>query len=204
MADAGSGDLGMTHLGSGELVPKSHPRIQACGEVDELASVLGALAAALAPDALSHDAAGLRRQLKDIQADLLALGARLAAAPRAALRAAPGGAAAGGPRGPGRERIAALELAVREMEAELPTLRSFILPGGHLTAAWAHVARAVCRRAERGVQRITMEGIEGEAPDPDLGAGLAYLNRLSTYLFSFARLCNASHGIPDEPWKEGP
>ncbi len=161
----------MTSLLSGERVMKCDARVEACGELDELGSVLGALEAALT------------EQLRSIQGDLLTLGAWVAATP--------GSPAAGMlPEIPAR-RIVALEETIRAWEAQLPPLQSFVLPGGHPTAAWAHVARAVCRRAERRLVAV-------ERPP---GFAIPYLNRLSSFLFALARWCNQLHGVPDATWR---
>jgi cob(I)alamin adenosyltransferase len=184
--NVGSGDRGMTSLLSGERVPKSHARVEACGEVDELVSVLGACAAALPPDQ-----AELCREIQAIQGDLLLAGAWLATSigsPTLAML-----------RVLGPDRTRALEDGIDRLEAELPPLQSFILPGGHSTAAWAHVARTVCRRAERRVQILMADG--GEETSTGTQGILAYLNRLSTYLFALARYCNKLHGVPDLAWK---
>jgi cob(I)alamin adenosyltransferase len=180
----GSGDRGRTSLLSGERVEKSHGRIEAVGDVDELNSLLGALVAAL-PEKQEK----LRDELEGVQADLFHVGAWLATSP-------------GSPTlemlreiGPGHTK--AIEAAIDRIEATLPPLRSFILPGGHPTAAWAHIARAVCRRAERQVSRLAA----GE-PAERLRSVIAYLNRLSDYLFVVARFCNALHGIPDKMWQK--
>jgi cob(I)alamin adenosyltransferase len=175
--NVGSGDKGMTSLLSGERVPKSHERIEACGELDELSSVLGALAASL-PERLLQAAVEIRA----IQGELLNLGAWLASTP--------GSPAQGMLLPPSVSRVEALDQAIERMEKDLPPLQGFILPGGHPSAAWAHVARAVARRAERRVAAVSSEaGI------------LPYLNRLSTYLYSLARHCNREMGIPDTLWK---
>ena len=203
--NVGSGDRGMTSLLSGERVPKSDARVEGCGEVDELSSVLGALAAAL-----TEAQAELRREIQRIQGELFHVGAWIATS-------------AGSPtremlHAIGPDQTKALEDAIDRMEASLPPLHSFLLPGGYPTAAWAHVARTVCRRAERRLQELA-SGDVGEqgarqpalqrqgAQKPDaqpsdrLEGILAYMNRLSTYLFVLARFCNTAHGIPDITWK---
>jgi cob(I)alamin adenosyltransferase len=86
------------------------------------------------------------------------------------------------------------------MEEDLSPLKAFILPGGHPSAACAHVARTVCRRVERRVVRLAGDLPPGESAAP-LGRAMIYLNRLSDYLFVFARHCNRRHGIADIPWK---
>jgi cob(I)alamin adenosyltransferase len=86
------------------------------------------------------------------------------------------------------------------MERSLPRLQSFVIPGGHPSAAWAHVARTVCRRAERRVAVLSAEP-GGSGPDDAPDGVLPYLNRLSTWLFDLARWCNKVHGAADLPWK---
>jgi cob(I)alamin adenosyltransferase len=179
-SNVGSGDRGITSLLSGERVPKSHERIEACGELDELASVLGALSSSLpAGDS------GIHSEIEGIQGELLHIGAWIAMQP--------GSAASATLRGFEGKPLAELEASIERMEAGLPPLQSFILPGGTVAASWAHVARTVCRRAERRI--IAVVG------DQKQGPMLPYINRLSTYLFVLARVCNRGQGIPDTPWK---
>ena len=97
----------------------------------------------------------------------------------------------------GVEDTGTLERAIERMEQALPPLQGFILPGGHPSAAWAHVARTVCRRAERHALAIPASNGENSR----LAATLAWLNRLSSYLFVLARFCNAMHGVPETAWK---
>jgi cob(I)alamin adenosyltransferase len=183
--NVGSGDRGMTSLLSGERVPKSHGRVEACGEVDELSSLLGAMVSAL--PAGQED---LRREVQRVQGELLHVGARLATSPGATtltmLREV----------GPAETR--ALEASIDAMEKTLPPLQNFILPGGHPAAAWAHVARTVCRRAERRVQAVAAAG--GEI-DAGMAGILGYVNRLSTWLYVLARVLNAAAGVPEVPWR---
>lgn len=177
-ANVGSGDRGMTSLLSGERVSKNNARIEACGDLDELSSVLGALAACLGDGAL-------KREIEEIQGELLHIGAWMGTTPdSAAARALPGFT-------PGP--LETLESAITRMEKALPPLSNFILPGGHPSAAWAHVARTVCRRAERRVMAVS--------PDAPTATVLPYLNRLSTYLFVVARFCNKENGVPDTTWR---
>ena len=178
----GAGDRGKTSLFSGERISKGHARIEAYGDIDELNSVLGALAAELGADAENADA------LTRVQSDLFHVGAWLATtadSPSAALL---------NPLDPASVKF--MEEAIDRMEADLPPLAGFILPGGHRSAAWAHIARTVCRRAERRV--VSLEG--GEEEGSPLSAILVYLNRLSDYLFMLARHCNHRRGVPDAPW----
>jgi cob(I)alamin adenosyltransferase len=180
-----TGDQGKSSLFSGERVSKNHARIKTYGEVDELSSVIGALIAFL-----PADSALLETQLRQIQSDLFQVGAWLATLPDslAAQRLAPFTSAP----------TQRLEQQIDALQATLPELRAFILPGGNPAAAWAHLARTVCRRAERTAIDLT----QNEAPS-GLGPILTYLNRLSDYLFVAARFCNQSAGISDIHW-QGP
>jgi len=94
-----------------------------------------------------------------------------------------------------------LEKTIDRMDGQLEPLANFILPGGHPTAAWAHLARTVCRRTERRVLRLPAGSYEGEQAD-QFSTILMYLNRLSDYLFMLARLCNKLVNVPDTIWKE--
>jgi len=164
-----TGDTGSTSLFGGTRVPKSDPRIEAYGTIDELNAFLGVARA-------SWPAGDIDAQLAAIQTDLFEIGAHLSSP--------------GTSRFPGVEnaRIEELEHAIDAMESELPPLTNFILPGGSLAAANLHVARTVCRRAERLVVALGDE------------MTVAYLNRLSDYLFVAARFANLRHGTNDVPW----
>ncbi len=169
------GDGGETHLGDMSRVPKTHPRIEAYGAVDELNAHIGvALAAGGLPPAQ-------REWLERIQNDLFDVGADLsvpAGGERERLRVVPG-------------QTAWLERACDEVNQTLEPLRSFVLPGGTAAAAQLHVCRTVCRRAER---RAIALGDEG---NPEV---VRYLNRLSDLLFILSRAANAG----DEPlWEPG-
>jgi cob(I)alamin adenosyltransferase len=165
------GDAGHTSLFGGSRVTKNNPLIEAYGTVDELNSVIGVVRAVWPAGAL--DAA-----LALIQADLFDLGAFLAS-PEAPSVNVPS------------SRIDELERDIDAMEAELTPLRNFILPGGSLPAAHLHVARTVCRRAERLVVALGERYAEV----------IRYLNRLSDYLFVAARFANLKLGRDDELWK---
>jgi len=183
----GGGDQGTTSLFSGERVAKSDPRIAAYGAVDELNSVLGAVAAALPPEG-----SALLDELQRIQQELFQLGAWLAVTP---------GSTAAGHLHPFTEEPAKrLEIAIDALELELPPLRSFILPGGHPAAAWAHVARTVCRRAERHAVSLLTETAEPRCDPHRPSCILVYLNRLSDYLFVLARRLNQLTGMAEQPW----
>ncbi|MGH7606746.1 MAG: cob(I)yrinic acid a,c-diamide adenosyltransferase, partial [Gemmatimonadales bacterium] len=161
-----TGDQGETGLFGGGRVSKDDPRVRAYGDVDELNAALG-LAAALEPPAL--DAAFLQT----IQRDLFTIGAELSAPDPATLEKSLGGARIGDP------QVGALEHMIDGHEAQLPALRNFILPGGTPKGAAFHVARTVCRRAERSVVGLA----RAQRINPAI---IRYLNRLSDLLFVMA------------------
>jgi len=175
-----TGDAGDTALFGGGRVPKSEGRVAAYGDVDELNSALG-LARATPPADFFDD------ELERIQRDLFAIGGHLATPDPERVRVALAKADLGA------SRIGDLERAIDEADANLPPLRAFILPGGSPKAATLHLARTVCRRAERSVV-----GLSREAEVPPLF--LAYLNRLSDLLFTLARLANHRDGRQDVTW----
>ena len=184
----GTGDRGKTSLFSGERVTKSDDRIAAYGDVDELNSLLGALIADLAntnPD--------LTDRLQQVQGDLFQLSAILAVTPNSPAIDSLSAITA--------NQITELEQNIDQLDAQLPDLGGFILPGGHPTAAWAHICRTVCRRAERNVARISDEYSAGKAAQ-QYQLVLVYLNRLSDYLFVVARYCNHIQGVADTLWKQ--
>lgn len=170
-----TGDRGETSLFGGARVRKDDSRIEAYGTVDELSSFIG-VARAVWPSS-SFDP-----QLRIIQSDLFDIGAHLAS---------PGISRFAGP---DAARVASLEQAIDAMESELAPLTSFILPGGSLAAAQLHVARTVCRRAERLVVAL-------RESDDATKASVTYLNRLSDFLFVAARFANHVHGVADVPWQ---
>ncbi len=174
------GDSGETGLGNGARVPKDHPRVTAYGEVDELNSVLGLLAA-YCPDTPE------KQLLQTIQNDLFDVGADLCVPP------------ADGETNSNALRIVEaqylrLEHAIDRLNEHLSPLQSFILPGGTPAAAWLHLARTVCRRAERSL--VTL--IQTEPINPH---ALIYLNRLSDFLFVLGRKANEAGG--DILWVPG-
>ncbi|HVP17962.1 MAG TPA: cob(I)yrinic acid a,c-diamide adenosyltransferase [Spirochaetia bacterium] len=185
-AYTGGGDGGMTSLLSGERVAKTHCRVEACGEVDELSCVVGALIASL-----PKEDRGLRDELLETQGELFRLGAILAATR--------GSHASGMFPKFGPEPTRRLEELTDRLEEQLPPLQGFVFPGGHPTAAWAHLARAVARRAERRVVQCFQESAEGR-PDAAFGDMIPYLNRLSSFLFAVARFCNSILGVPERTW----
>jgi cob(I)alamin adenosyltransferase len=175
-----TGDTGETGLFGGGRVRKDHPRTTAYGDVDELSSAIG-LVRATAPGESFDDL------LEGIQRDLFSIGGRLAT-PRPEKVA---GALAKAVLPP--ERVAAMERVMDDAERELPPLRAFVLPGGTPKAAALHLARTVCRRAERSVVRLAAD----DEVSPEI---LVYLNRLSDLLFTLARLTNHRAGSPDVTW----
>jgi cob(I)alamin adenosyltransferase len=172
------GDGGKTRLASGQRVRKDDPRIECIGSIDELSSFLGLVVTALGAHAA--ETAALLTSLRRIQRDLHLLGAELGRR----------GDAAGA--GITAQHVAVLDREVEDIDARLPRLRAFILPGGGQAASYLHVARAVCRRAERQAVRLAAVEAVGSQVIP-------YLNRLSLLLFSMARQAAYIFGRGDEP-----
>jgi cob(I)alamin adenosyltransferase len=170
-----TGDLGQTSLFGGARVPKNDARIEAYGTIDELSSQLGV--ARTTPLPMTVDAI-----LHQVQIDLFEIGAHLASP--------------GTSRFPGVDlaRIEELEQAIDAMERELTPLTTFILPGGSSGSAHLHVGRTVCRRAERLVVAL-------QDDSPATLSTIAYLNRLSDFLFVAARFANHRAEVEDVPWK---
>lgn len=175
-----TGDRGETGLFGGPRVGKDAPRIEAYGTVDELNSVLGLVRAQLAAGEIDVLAAR-------IQNDLFALGAQLATPDPSAHQTAL----------IGPPQIAALESAIDHFEARLEPLTEFVLPGGTPAAAHLHLARTVCRRAERRVVTLSRHSSEPIATDV-----IVYLNRLSDLLFVLARAVNREAGVGDVAWQK--
>jgi len=175
-----TGDQGDTGLFGGGRVPKSHLRVSAYGEVDELNSVLGVVRST--PPTAWQD-----ELLESIQRDLFAMGGQLASPNPSSVAKALTKAELPA------ERVAEFEQVIDRADGELQPLRAFILPAGTPKAASLHHARTVCRRAERAVVALALEA---EVP----GLFLIYLNRLSDLLFTLARLANHQHGVPDATW----
>ncbi|HSV72363.1 MAG TPA: cob(I)yrinic acid a,c-diamide adenosyltransferase [Chthonomonadales bacterium] len=175
-----TGDDGSTGLIGGRRVGKDSPRVEACGAVDELNAHVGRALAC-------HGSPALAAMLRAAQDALFRIGAELATPPDAA--GIPGTRTASVTAG----HVAALERAIDAVAAGLPALRTFILPGGSPLAADLHVARAVCRRAERRCAALHARELVGEHVLP-------YLNRLSDLLFVLARQMNRDAGVEDTPW----
>lgn len=174
-----TGDTGETGLFGGGRVPKDHPRVAAYGEVDELNATIGVVRSA-APEFQAE-------LLERIQRDLFSIGGHLATPDPDKVKKALARAEFH------EASITALETAIDAATAELPPLRAFILPAGTPAAAALHVARTVCRRAERSVVHLA-----SQAPVPELF--IVYLNRLSDLLFTLARLANKEAGVEDVTW----
>lgn len=169
-----TGDRGTTSIVGGERLPKSAPRIEAYGTIDELNSWLGLLAADAECPLPQHDL------IIRIQSRLFDIGGRLAGTPSAGITA---------------ENIRMLEADIDAMDSALAPLTQFVLPGGSMLAARANVARTVCRRAERLAVGVADElALE---PEP-----LTFLNRLSDWLFTFARFCNHLEGNKEFFWQK--
>jgi cob(I)alamin adenosyltransferase len=173
-----TGDSGETSLFDNTRVSKADARVDACGEVDELNACLGAARAAGVGDDVASS-------LESIQQDLFALGARLAdSSARIAERVTKAAITAAA--------VERLEQLIDQLETDAPPLRSFILPGGSPGGALLHLARTVCRRAERRVIALGSAAV-----DPVL---IVYLNRLSDLLFVMARAVNHRAGVPEVEW----
>jgi cob(I)alamin adenosyltransferase len=167
-----TGDKGETGLGDGSRVPKDHPRVAAMGDVDELNSALGVLLAEELPGEL-------RTAFSQVQQDLLDLGGELSIPGHALL---------------GSEKVSALDGLLEAWNKDLAPLKEFILPGGSPAAAAAHLARTVCRRAERSVVTLaSKEKVSAPARQ--------YLNRLSDLLFVAGRVLNRAAGVGDVQWR---
>jgi cob(I)alamin adenosyltransferase len=180
-----TGDMGMTALIGGTKVAKSNLRIESYGTVDELNSFIGLLTDHLngAPGAFPVDSGDFLREIQD---RLFTIGSSLACDPEKEPKL----------KIPDLkdEDVVRLETEIDRMEATLPPMRSFLLPGGHIAVSTAHIARCVCRRAERSCVRLQDEGLFVEP------LVLRYLNRLSDYLFVLARYAAHMLLVPEIPW----
>ena len=169
-----TGDDGTTGLGDGTRVGKDALRVAAMGDIDELSSAIGCALAERMPEEI-------HAILASVQNDLFDLGGEVCIPGRSALRPA---------------HVERLEAHVEKLRAPLPPLRDFVFPGGSRAGAAVHLARAVCRRAERSLVRLG--NAEGVAE-----LGVKYLNRLSDLLFLAARTINAADGHPEATWRPG-
>lgn len=175
-----TGDEGMTSLIGGTKVPKSHLRIESYGTIDELNSHIG-----YCNDLISHTRT--REMLKEIQDRLFTIGASLATDPDKDSKM----------KLPDLKEsdVLLLEQEMDAMDAQLPEMKSFILPGGHPAVSSLHIARCVCRRAERICVHMQYEHMEVAS------IVLQYLNRLSDYLFMLSRFIAKELNTPEIPWK---
>ena len=169
-----TGDAGTTGLGDGSRTGKDSLRISALGDVDECNSVLGLLLCEALPDDVRELLLGVQHDLFDLGGELCVPGASFLAA----------------------TQPARLEQAIDRYNADLAPLKEFILPGGSRAAALAHLARTVCRRAERAVVALA-------AAEPVSDTARQYLNRLSDLLFVLARHLNKAMGGQDVLWQKG-
>jgi len=156
-----TGDTGTTGMATGERIAKFHPRMEAIGDIDELNSYIGVLIASLPSDSIYMD------ELSQIQHDCFDLGGELAMPGHKLLP---------------ETSVIEIENFIERINADLPPLKDFILPGGNVSGAHCHFARAVCRRAERHFWKLV-----DQEPDSVNASAVTYLNRLSDYLFVLAR-----------------
>jgi cob(I)alamin adenosyltransferase len=169
-----TGDKGTTGLGDRSRVAKDHPRVEAIGDVDELNSVLGLVLCGELPD-------DVRNSLIEVQQTLFDIGGELSTPGEQRFTAAP---------------VKDLEQRVDAYNANLPPLREFVLPGGNEAASRCHLARAVCRRAERRIVTLS----HAQTVNPRI---LEYMNRLSDLLFVIARVLARSNGGQEVYWRSG-
>ncbi|HVW14170.1 MAG TPA: cob(I)yrinic acid a,c-diamide adenosyltransferase [Mucilaginibacter sp.] len=172
-----TGDKGHTSLIGGARVPKHHLRIESYGTVDELNSYIGLVRD---QDIANHD----KEILKQVQDRLFTIGSSLASDPEKSKMVIPD---------LHQEDIGLLEKEIDAMDNVLPQLRHFILPGGNNAVSFCHIARCVCRRAERLTVHLAGESAVDEKV-------IIYLNRLSDYLFTLARKIGHDHKIPENQW----
>lgn len=172
------GDKGETSLLGGTRVPKSHERVEAYGNLDELNSFLGLIRDQPVAD---H----YRQLIIRIQENIFVAEALVARDPEKQTRELPS---------LHEEEITLLEKEIDAMNEELPELKNFILPGGHPAVSYCHVSRTVCRRAERSLIRLN-------ASSPVEPVIIRYLNRLSDYLFVLARKVGQDFGAEETPWR---
>jgi cob(I)alamin adenosyltransferase len=166
-----TGDDGTTGLGDGTRVPKDSARIEALGDIDELNCAMGLLLTEPLPDEVRAGLAEVQHALFDLGGEACIPGHTMLAP----------------------ERVATLDSLIEKFNADLPSLREFILPGGCRAGALAHMARATCRRAERSLVRLA----RSEAVNP---LGTQYLNRLSDLLFVLSRVNNRAAGTRETMW----
>jgi len=166
-----TGDDGTTGLGDGSRIPKDDARVEAMGAVDELNSAIGLVRTEALPEDIAAALSGIQHDLFDLGGELSIPGYQLIKA----------------------DAIESLEHELDRMNADLAPLKEFILPGGTRAAAWCHLARSTCRRAERRLVTLSRETEISDVPRQ-------YLNRLSDYLFVLSRYLNKAAGGNDVLW----
>lgn len=181
-----TGDQGATKLVDGTLVSKSHLRVNAYGTVDELNAYLGLIVSLLQ----ESNCADIKQQLTQIQNDLFVIGSILATAKIEIIQKLPH---------LNPDHIQNLEASIDKMTDQLPPLKEFILPTGHVLASQTHIARTICRRSERITTELIVSDNKNNTHQQTI-LSLQYLNRLSDYLFTLARYINFIHKIQDTPW----
>jgi len=177
-----AGDKGLTSLFGGKRVPKDNLRIEAYGQIDELNSAIGVAASFLRRRTLVRLLQSVQNELFNIGAELASPNKRKAASSQMFRLPV--------------EKVVQLEKWIDEYDAKIPPLKTFILPSGDNAATLLHLARTICRRAERAA--VTLAG--NEEVNPQI---IAYLNRLSDLLFALARYVNKVEKRQELPWKKG-
>ena len=176
------GDKGTTSLVGGKRVPKNHPRVEAYGDLDELISFIGIIIS-------DTDIQEVKDNLRKVQEDLMLISAHFASdGSSKSLKEV------------GQENIDFLEKQIDDMTAQLPPQTAFILPGAPRVSSECHVARTICRRAERHALVIGTGGEANEEVSEQVKIGLRYLNRLSDWLFTLARFLCIKNGEKEVFW----
>ena len=183
-----TGDGGNTGMLGGVKVSKSHLAVETCGTIDELNSVIGVVGSHIETNGTDNSAPQreLLNQLRQIQNDLFDLGSRVAACLSDSTRLADFAA----------NKPAALETLIDRYDAPLPALTAFILPSGSVAGCQLHLARSVCRRAERRLVELSQSRVERDFPTEQI-----YLNRLSDLLFVLSRVVNRDAGVAETLWQ---
>lgn len=178
-----TGDKGLTSLYGGQRVPKFQTRVEVFGALDELNANLGLALTEITDQEIAKPLLEIQNTLFNIGAEVAEGGTKAKRMIDDALRISP-------------FQVARLEQWIDTFDGELPKLTTFILPGGSRAGARLHLARAVCRRAERRLAKLNEE-------EPVNPASLMYLNRLSDFLFMLARTVNRRAGAPEQSWRQG-
>jgi cob(I)alamin adenosyltransferase len=178
-----TGDKGKTSLANGKRVSKSDLRIEICGTIDELNSMIGVVLSEIQNSKVKNQnyKSKFKSELNKIQSDLFEIGSQLASQGQALQNL--------------EKRVKEFENSIDQMTAQMPALRNFILPGGGKTGAIFHLSRAVCRRAERGIVKLSVK----ETVDGNI---IIYMNRLSDLLFTLARFVNFKEKKNEMIWRK--